>query len=53
MIAGKYSDRDKMDAVLQRTFSNSYFLRENCFISIQISVKFVCKGLINSKPGLV
>ena len=33
--------RDKMDDTLQTTFSNTFYLNENCCILIKISLKFV------------
>ena len=42
-------DQDKMDAISQTTF----FLIENVWIPIEISLKFVCKGPINNIPALL
>ena len=40
--------RDKMAAIFQ-----CIFLNENAWFPIEISLKFVCKGLINNIPALV
>ena len=45
--------RNKMDAILQTTLSNTFSLNENVRISIKISLKFIPKGPINNIPGLV
>ena len=46
--------RDKMDAISQTTLSNAFlWMNENVRISINISLKFVPKGLINNIPALV
>ena len=45
--------RDKIAAIFQTTFSNGFFLNENVWISINISLKFVPKGPINNIPTLV
>ena len=37
-----------MAAIFQTTFSNAFFLNENIWISIKISVKFVLMGPINN-----
>ena len=36
-----------------RQHAEMHFLQENCFISIQVSPKFVCKGQISNKLALV
>ena len=46
-------DRDKMAAIFQTTFSNAFFLNENVWISLKLSLKFVLKVRINNSPGLV
>ena len=45
--------RDKMDAISQTTFPSTFFLNENVWIPIKISLKFVPKGRINNIPALV
>ena len=45
-------DRDKMAAIFQMTFSNS-FSWTKCMNFDRISLKFVCKGPINNIPALV
>ena len=42
-----------MDAISQTTLSSAFFMNENVKISINISLKFVPKGLINNMPALV
>ena len=44
---------DDMTAISQTTFSNAFFLNENAWISLQISLKFVPKVWINNIPELV
>ena len=44
---------DKMAAILQTIYLNAFFLNENIWISIKISLKFIPKGLINNIPSLV
>ena len=48
-----HSDRHKMTAILQAIFSNPFSWKKNRCILIQISLKFVIRGLINKKPALV
>ena len=45
-------DLNKMDHILQTTFSRSIFLREKFCILLEISLKFVAKGLVDSKSAL-
>ena len=46
--------RDQMDAISQTTLSNAFsWMNENVRILINISLKFVPKGLINNNPALV
>ena len=42
-----------MDAISQTPFSNAFFVNENVWIPIKISLKFVPKGPINNIPALV
>ena len=42
-----------MVGIVQTTFSNVFFLKENVRIAINISLDFVPKGPINNIPGLV
>ena len=42
-----------MTAILQDTFSKSFFLNENWWIPINILLKFVRKDQINNIPSLV
>ena len=44
---------DKMGAILADDIFKRIFLNDNVRISIEISLKFVPKGSINNKPGLV
>ena len=44
--------REKMDAISQTTCSSAFFLNENVWIPIEISLKFVPKGSINNNPAL-
>ena len=44
--------RDKMAAILQMTFSNSFSCKKNVCILIQMSLKFVPKSLINNNTTL-
>ena len=44
---------DKMDTISQTTFSSALFFKENVWISIKSSLKFVAKSPINNIPGLV
>ena len=48
-----YWGRNKIDSIVQTTFSNAIFLNENYWIPIKISLKFVPKGQINKIPALV
>ena len=45
--------REKVDAISQTTFLNSFFMNENIWISIQISLKFVPKASINNISAMV
>ena len=45
--------QDKMDEILQMTFSNAFSLNENVWIAIKISLRFVPKGSIIIIPALV
>ena len=45
--------RDEIDVILQKTFSNAFFLNEIVWISIEISLKFVSNGVFNNIPALV
>ena len=45
--------RDKMDATSQTTFSSAFFLNENVWFPIKISLKFVPKDPINNIPSLI
>ena len=45
--------RGEMNDILQTTLSNVFFLNENVWISIKISLKFVHKGPIHNIPALV
>ena len=42
-----------MAAVYQTTFSNAFFLNENVWILIKVSLRFVPKGPISNNPALV
>ena len=42
-----------MDAISQTTFLSVFFFNENVWILIEISLKFVPKGLIDNIPALV
>ena len=44
---------DKMAAIFQTTFSRTFFLSKNAWISIEISLKFIPKGPINNVSTLV
>ena len=46
-------DHDKMATIVQTTFSNAFHWMKNVWTSINISLKFVPKGLINNIPALV
>ena len=43
----------RMSTIAQTTFTNNFFLNENVWISIKISLKFVPKGQFNNIPALV
>ena len=45
--------RDTMTAISQTTFSHSYFLEWNVWMSNNILLKFVPKGQLNNIPALV
>ena len=42
-----------MDAISQTAFPNAFFLNENVWILIKISLKFVPKGSINNIQAIV
>ena len=44
------SPLDKMSAISQMVCT---FVNEKCYILIEISLKFISKGLIDNKPALV
>ena len=44
---------DKMANIFQTTFSNAFSWKENVWIAIKISLKFVPRGLINNIPASV
>ena len=48
-----YLGLDKMAAIFQTTFSNAFSWMKICNFFIEISLKFVPKGLINNIPALV
>ena len=48
-----YWGRDKMAAIFQTTFSKLFFMNENSWISIKMSLVFVHRGPINNIPALV
>ena len=45
--------RDNMATIYQTTFSTEFFLNENVWILIKVSLKFVPKVPINNIPGFV
>ena len=45
--------RDQMAAIFLTTYSNGFFVNDNAWISINISLKFVPRGPINNIPALV
>ena len=48
-----YWGRDKMDAISQTIYSSAFFMDENIWIPIKISLKFVPEGPVNNIPALV
>ena len=46
-------DRDKIAGISQKTSLNAFFLNENIWISLKISLKFVPKCPVNNIPALV
>ena len=44
--------RDKITAISQMTFLNAFFLNENVWISLKISLKYVLKFPIGNNPAL-
>ena len=48
-----YWDRDEIDAILQTVSLNAFFLNENVWILIKITVMFVSKCAINNIPALI
>ena len=52
-VAVNYWGQDKIDAILQTTFSNAFSWMENVWILLKISLKFVPKVWINNITALV
>ena len=48
-----HCNREKISALLQTTFWNSFFLYENCCIVILMPLKFLLKGPVHNKQPLV
>ena len=44
---------DKIAAIFQTTFSKTFFLNKNVWISIEMSLKFIPAGPINNISALV